>query len=193
MSTNASRRSRRFVVPPRTAEADSGSPADGDRTVAYAHGVSPRLLGRNETEELRLTLDLIRQEFSYMDGVVDPPSSMHRLTVEALARGDGEVWVIGSPPIACVVMTQKPEVLYVGKLAVAAARRGEGLAKVLLDRADERARELGLGWVELQTRIELTANHQTFAALGFVETIRTAHPGYSRPTSITFRRPVPPS
>ena len=54
-----------------------------------------------------------------------------------------------------------------------------------------RAKALGLRGVELQTRIELTANHATFAALGFVETERTAHPGYDRPTTLTFRRPLP--
>lgn len=155
--------------------------------------MGPRRLRSDNTDELQLTLELIKRAFSYMDGVVDPPSSMHRLTVEDMATGPGEVWVIGQPPVACVVMTPKPDVLYVGKLAVAATRRGEGLARVLLDRADERARELGLPWVELQTRIELEANHRTFATLGFVETIRTAHPGYPRPTSITFRRPVHPS
>ena len=46
-------------------------------------------------------------EFSYMDGVIDPPSSMHRLTIEDLAFGQGETWVIGTPPVASVVMTPK--------------------------------------------------------------------------------------
>ena len=49
---------------------------------------------------------------------------------------------------------------------------------------------LHLPVLELQTRVELTENHATFRALGFVEVARTAHPGYDRPTSITFRRPV---
>lgn len=42
--------------------------------------------------------------------------------------------------------------------------------------------------IELQTRIELTVNHATFAGLGFRETERTAHDGYDRPTSITLRK-----
>ncbi|MFN7434077.1 MAG: N-acetyltransferase, partial [Betaproteobacteria bacterium] len=44
--------------------------------------------------------------------------------------------------------------------------------------------------LELQTRIELTENHATFAALGFAKVAETAHPGYARPTSITLRRPA---
>ena len=42
--------------------------------------------------------------------------------------------------------------------------------------------------IELQTRVELTANHRAFRALGFVETGRTAHQGYDRPTSVTMRK-----
>ena len=126
-----------------------------------------------------------------MDGLVDPPSSMHRLTVDDLAHGPGEVWVIGRPPVACVVMTPRPDALYVGKLAVATGERGKGYARRLLDHAEARARAMARSWIELQVRIELEQNHRAFAALGFVETDRTAHPGYDRPTSITFRRAVP--
>ena len=46
----------------------------------------------------------------------------------------------------------------------------------------------GKAALELQTRIELTANHAVFARLGFRETERTAHDGYVRPTSITMRK-----
>jgi predicted GNAT superfamily acetyltransferase len=98
--------------------------------------------------------------------------------------------VIGAPPVACVFLTPRPQALYVGKLAVAATERGRGHARALVTLAEARARSLGLPMLELQTRVELTENHATFRALGFVETGRTAHAGYDRPTSITFRRPV---
>jgi hypothetical protein len=58
--------------------------------------------------------------------------------------------------------------------------------------ADAMARALGRPLLELQTRVELTENHAIFAALGFREVGRTAHPGYDRPTSVTMERPVPP-
>lgn len=151
---------------------------------------SVRRLGQGDTEDLRAVLELIREEFAYMDGLIDPPSSMHRLTVEDLASGSGEVWVIGSPPQACIVLTPKPDVLYVGKVTVATAERNKGLARVLIGHAETRAKALGLPALELQTRIELTANQRTFATMGFVETERTPHPGYDRPTSITYRRAV---
>lgn len=137
-------------------------------------------------------LDLIRDSFAYMDGMIDPPSSMHHLTDASIteqARA-GEVWVIGTPPVACVFLTPRPGALYLGKLAVAAEARGRGLARQLVDLADLRARALGLPRLELQTRIELAQNHATFRAMGFAETGRSAHAGFDRPTTITFSRPV---
>ena len=140
-------------------------------------------------------LALIQDSFAYMEGRIDPPSSMLRLTAPDIERqaAEGEVWVIGQPPVACVFLTVKPSALYIGKLAVARSQGGRGLARALIDMAESRARTLGLPMLELQTRVELTENHATFHALGFLETARTAHAGYARPTSITFRRPVQPT
>jgi ribosomal protein S18 acetylase RimI-like enzyme len=137
-------------------------------------------------------LTLIQTEFACMDGRIDPPSSMHALTPEAIAlqARAGEVWAIGHPPVACVFLTPKPQALYVGKLAVAASHRRQGLARQLISLAETRARALHLPALELQTRVELTENQATFRALGFVEVARTAHPGHDRPTSITYRRAV---
>ena len=91
-----------------------------------------------------------------------------------------------------MVLTPRPDVLYLGKLAVDETRRGQGVATQLLRGAEARASELSLGWIELQTRIELVDNHKVFLSMGFVETERTAHPEYDRPTSLTFRRQVAP-
>lgn len=139
-------------------------------------------------------LALIRRAFAPMEGVIDPPSSLHRLTPEGIAEqaSSGEVWVIGTPPCACVFLTVTPGALHVGKLAVDPPHQGRGLGRVLLTLAESRARALGLPALELQTRVELTANQATFRHLGFVQTAATAHPGYDRPTSLTFRRPVTP-
>jgi len=141
-------------------------------------------------------LALIRETFAYMDGRIDPPSSMHRLTEADIARqaDTGEVWLIGPAdvPLACVFFTPRQHALYVGKLAVAAEARGQGHARALMALAEFRARARGLPALELQTRVELTENHAAFARLGFVRVGATAHPGYDRATSYTYRRPVSP-
>lgn len=137
-------------------------------------------------------LNLIRTAFAGMEGRITPPSSLHRLTPMAIARQAraDEVWVIGTPAIACMFLTLQAESIYVGKLAVAPAHQGQGHARRLLDLAATRARALGLTAIELQTRIELVENHLVFQRLGFLQTAATAHPGFDRPTSLTFRKLV---
>jgi GNAT superfamily N-acetyltransferase len=146
---------------------------------------------RAESEaELVTVHDLLVEAFAYMDGRIDPRSSMANLTVADLLGGPGEVWVVGDPLVACVVLTPTDESLYIGKLAVRGSERGSGLARVLINHAECRAQQLGLPILELQTRIELTENQRTFETMGFLEYERTAHAGFSRPTSITYRKPV---
>ena len=70
-------------------------------------------------------LKLVQDSFAYMEGRIDPPSSMHRLTVEGIRAhaAQHEIWLIetGDELGACVFFTIKPDCFYLGKLAVAAS------------------------------------------------------------------------
>lgn len=134
-------------------------------------------------------LSLLRLAFAGMQGRISPPSSLHQLTVDTLFAA-GEVWAIGRPIVGCVVLSPRDGVLYLGKWAVHPAHQGQGHARRLLRQAEMRAQALGRPALELQTRVELVDNHRIFAALGFTEVGRRAHPGFARPTTITFRREV---
>lgn len=140
-------------------------------------------------------LALLQTEFAYMEGRVNPPSSVNRLDAASIAEQarSGEVWAIGTPPVACVFFSVKPGALYIGKLAVAAQHRRRGLARALIAQAEARARALGLPALELQTRVELAENHATYLAMGFTETGRSAHPGHDRPTTVSYRKKVMPA
>lgn len=144
---------------------------------------------------LRDVLALIRAAFAEMEGRIDPPSSVHRLDLMAVAAQTrrGEVWSLGAPPAACLFLTPQPDALYLGKLAVDRAQRRRGLAARLVVLAESRAHALGLARLRLQTRVELTENHRAFRAMSFVETGRTCHPGYRRATSVIFEKPLPPA
>ncbi|WP_315898669.1 GNAT family N-acetyltransferase [Vannielia litorea] len=140
---------------------------------------------------------LLVESFAYMEGRIDPPSSLAALTPERLeAKAEREVLMLvryGSRIVACGYAAPKRPVMYLGKLAVTEALRGQGLMRQMVDLAEQMARDGGFEALELQSRVELVENHAAFAALGFVEAGRTAHEGFERPTSITFRRSVPPS
>lgn len=133
---------------------------------------------------------LLLSAFAYMDGKIDPPSSLYRLTLHDIADtcSAGEVWAIGEPIFACIFLTPRAHALYLGKLAVAEIARGQGHARALIQLAEQRARLRGLNLLELQTRIELTQNQATFRALGFSEIRRGSHPGYERITEVTLQK-----
>lgn len=137
-------------------------------------------------------LPLIMRAFAFMDGVIDPPSSAHLLTVDTLrdkaGRETGLVALDGSRIVGCVFALERADDFYVGKLAVDPDRQGQGIGRRLMRAVEQLALDHGKAALELQTRIELTSNHAAFARLGFHETERTAHDGYTRPTSITMRK-----
>lgn len=139
-------------------------------------------------------LALLKAGFASMQGRIDPPSSLERMTTADLSRlaAEAEIWVLrdGGQLLACMILTRKPDHLYLGKLTVAASHRGHGLARRLIDHACTRAQALGLPAVQLQSRVELLENHMAFAAMGFQQIAATAHPGFDRPTSLTFERRV---
>ena len=136
-------------------------------------------------------LSLILHSFAYMDGVIDPPSSAHALTPGNLAqRARAEHLHIVAPLYACAFFAPQPDALYVGKLAVAPERQGQGLGRLLLAEGEDVARRLGLPRLRLQTRVELVDNHAAFARMGFTEVGRSAHPGYDRQTTITMEKIV---
>lgn len=137
-------------------------------------------------------LGLILAAFASMDGVIDPPSSAHLLTPETLAtKARQEIAFVaedGEALVGCIFCRPEDGALYIGKLAVAGDQQGKGLGRRLLERAEALARARNLPALRLETRIELTANHETFARWGFVRTGAYAHPGFTRITAIEMRK-----
>jgi N-acetylglutamate synthase-like GNAT family acetyltransferase len=138
---------------------------------------------------------LLIASFAYMDGRIDPPSSLKRMSPETLAaKARDETLIVAEAAdgtlAGCGFLAETTETIYLGKLAVAVQWRRRGVLRAMIAAADAVACQRGKDWLELQTRVELIENHATFAALGFEKVGETAHPGYDRATSITMRRPV---
>ena len=159
-------------------------------TAAVGDHVIERL--PREFDRWRELLDLILRSFDTMHGVVDPPSSVLRLTPQMLAdRSRSETCFLASSGerlAGCVFAAERPHAVYIGKLAVDPVAQGRGLGRRLIDAVGNHAWQIGKPVLELETRVELTANHAMFRHMGFVEVARHAHPGFDRPTSITFRK-----
>lgn len=154
-------------------------------------GVTIERIGR-DFRRWDALLSLILTSFAYMEGLIDPPSSVHRLTPESLeAKAAGETGFValdGDAIAGCVFLADRGDHLYLGKLAVDPDYQGRGIGRALLAAAERHAAAIGRPAIMLQARIELTGNHATFSKMGFREVARTAHEGFDRPTSITFRK-----
>ncbi|WP_184709695.1 GNAT family N-acetyltransferase [Rhizobium lusitanum] len=139
-------------------------------------------------------LDLILTSFAYMNGRIDPPSSALSLTPQSLkekARNELGFIAMDDDKIAgCIFCRAEPDTLYIGKLAVLPGAQRKGVGRRLLAMAETAANNLGLTTLRLETRIELTENHTTFAGWGFVKTAESRHPGFDRTTSIEMRKTI---
>lgn len=139
-------------------------------------------------------LQLLHGAFAYMEGRIDPPSSLLRLTPATIAQkaDDEELFLArdGDALVGCLFARPQGDAVYVGKLAVRGDRQGGGIGRRLMGAAERLARDSGLPYLELETRIELVENHAAFAAMGFVKTAETSHQGYDRPTAITMRKRI---
>ncbi|MEM7211331.1 MAG: nucleotidyltransferase family protein [Pseudomonadota bacterium] len=135
---------------------------------------------------------MIQRAFAYMEGRIDPPSSLHRLDADALAQKAQEETCFlahdGRQITGCVFCKREGDQFYVGKLAVDPVHQGKGIGKALMARIETEASRLGCSALSLDTRIELTENHEAFAKLGFTKTGQSSHPGFDRPTSIRMQR-----
>jgi GNAT superfamily N-acetyltransferase len=137
-------------------------------------------------------LALLHRAFAFQQGRIDPPSSLHRFDPVSLAvKARDETLFLafeGAQVVGCIFAKPQGDALYVGKFAVEPGCQGRGIGRQLMGAAEDLARRLSLPALELETRIELTENHRTFAAMGFVRTAENAHAGYDRPTSVTMRK-----
>ena len=148
----------------------------------------------HEWQDWEALLALIHRAFAFMEDRIDPPSSLNQLDAKALAKtAKAEICFLahdGYRITGCVFCEPGEDHLYVGKLAVDPEHQGKGIGRALMDRAEAEARQLGLAFLELGTRVELTENHRTFAAMGFRKHREHAHPGFDRSTSIFMRKPL---
>lgn len=140
---------------------------------------------------------LLSQAYASMEGRIDPPSSMMRLSptdiMIKLATEDLIVARSGDRILGCLFGHAEDDAYYVGKIAVARPVRRQGLARTMIEAAAKRGAALGKSELRLQSRVELIDNHAAFLALGFDQSGTYSHPGFDRPTSLVFTRPLSPS
>ncbi len=143
-------------------------------------------------EDAAAVAALIRAAFAAQSVVTDPLPSALRVTeadvTEHLRIGGGAVAEVAGALAGSALWVEQDGGLYLARLAVAPAWRGRGIAKALVAAAEAAARAMGLPRIHLSTRLVLLDNRRLFAACGFVETTREAHPGYAEATFVNMEK-----
>lgn len=170
--------------------------ADAD---GYRSSMTDRVCLRNMTvDDADAVASLIRAAFAAQSVPTDPPASALRVSGADVRGqlsepgGGGAVVVVASTQALAGAILWKPADggLYVGRLSVAVAWRRRGVASRLLTRADAEARVRCCVRIWLETRLVLADNRALFAAAGFVEISRHAHPGYVAPTFVRMEKRI---
>jgi N-acetylglutamate synthase-like GNAT family acetyltransferase len=116
----------------------------------------------------------------YVDRIGRKPAPMEADYLAAVTSS--RVWVIDADgEIAGVVVNEAhADHLLLDTVAVAPGAQGHGYGAVLLARAEDDARELGLPEVRLVTNLAMTENQTFYPRHGYVETGRGREDGYDR-------------
>jgi ribosomal protein S18 acetylase RimI-like enzyme len=94
----------------------------------------------------------------------------------------GEAWVLEDAEGigGILVLEDEPDHLMLDNIAVAPARAGQGLGRVLLDFTEAEARRRGRPEVRLYTNVLMVRNIALYAARGYRETERRQEQGFAR-------------
>ncbi len=135
---------------------------------------------------------LIRQAFAAQSRATDPPSSALGETTASvsakLAEGGGAGAEADGALVGVVLWAEKDGALFIGRVSVPPAWRGQGIARALLAAGEAEARRRGFKRMTLRVRLALGENQRLFAGLGFAPTGQGAHPGYPEPTFLVMEK-----
>ena len=153
-----------------------------------------KCINTTEFTQFKSVLELLRNSFAFMEDRINPPSSLRLLNEQSLKEKAQQetlfVLNVDDQLAGCVFARNEIDFLYLGKLAVSADYRGQGLARRLIEKVEQHARELGVENVEIETRVELIENQSLFEYLGYRKVAENAHAGFTRATSFRYRKSV---
>ncbi|MGX9790807.1 GNAT family N-acetyltransferase [Mycobacterium sp. MMS18-G62] len=116
----------------------------------------------------------------YIERIGRPPAPMTADYAAALEHS--RVWVLvrDDAIVGALVTECHPDHLLLETVAVAPHAQGKGYGRLLLERAESDAVELGLTEVRLYTNEAMTENLSFYPRHGYTETARAVQDGYKR-------------
>ncbi|HEX9372885.1 MAG TPA: GNAT family N-acetyltransferase [Roseiflexaceae bacterium] len=133
-----------------------------------------------------------RAAFGEYLGRLDPPSGVHRETLdslrEKLASGHTVLALVGDDVVGCVFYSVEAEYVYLGRLAVLPAHRARGVGGALIAYVERRARARGRPRVRLGVRVALARLRARYERLGYRVVEEHRHAGYAEPTYVMMEK-----
>ena len=131
---------------------------------------------------------LVEEAYSlYVPRIGRKPAPMTADYAALVAAGAVMVAELDGDLAGVLVTHPEPAYLLVENVAVAPRHQGRGLGRLLLERAEEQARGLGLTELRLYTNEAMVENLAMYQHLGYVEVGRNVEDGFAR---VHFRKPV---
>jgi len=131
-------------------------------------------------DDAHLVHRIMRDAYAEYDGVLTPPSGAVSETVEdvraAMAKGGAVLAWDGAEAVGSARYEWHPDYLYVGRVAVIPAYRGQGIGSALMRRIEELARDQGCGEIRLGVRMALPGNLAFYQSLGYEVVKIEPHP-----------------
>ncbi len=129
------------------------------------------------TEIRRLITDAYTK---YIERIGRPPAPMTADYAEALEHSRAWVLESGGAIVGALVTEDRTDHLLLETVAVAPGAQGNGFGRLLLERAERDAVELGLTEVRLYTNEAMTENLTFYPRHGYRETGRAQQDGFRR-------------
>ncbi|MEZ5427538.1 MAG: GNAT family N-acetyltransferase [Pyrinomonadaceae bacterium] len=143
-------------------------------------------------EDVPQILSVIKTAFAEQRGLIDPPSSAERKTVEIveaeLRSAKALVVESGGEIVACVFYQPKGDSVYIDRLAVMPRFRRGGIGKTLMEEVERRATETGFEKLSLSVRIELKRQQEYYGKMGFQISSYESHRGFDRSTFVIMEK-----
>ena len=135
---------------------------------------------------------IIQAAFEEYAGAIDPPSGAHKESAEKMrakmATDHAVLALLGERAVGCVLYRDGGTYMYFGRLAVLPEYRGRGIAGLLIEYVEWRARELGLPRVRLGVRVALPRLRARYERLGYRVIEQRRHEGFAEPTYVIMEK-----
>lgn len=139
-----------------------------------------------EEADAPVLLAVVQAAFAEYRELLDPPSGIHKETVETvlekLREGGAYLALQNGEAVGCVFYALEEGYLYLGRLSVLPRCRGRGIARVLVEAVEQHALSLNRPRVQLGVRTALPRLHELYTRFGYRTLRYVSHEGYVEPT-----------